>query len=81
MMSNDSLKGSGYFYLSITNSINRKQKLIKTTKRKAGLDFNMPVIQNQDRTRGRKQLKGLTCTWPLPNLKNTLFYKKLFSVF
>lgn len=80
MMSTDSLKGSGYFHLYITNSTNEKQKLIKTTKRKAGLDFNMPVMQNQDRTCGRKRLKGPTRTWPLPNLQNSLLYKKLFSV-
>lgn len=82
-MSNDSLKGPGYFYLYVTNSmasINKKQKLIKTAKGKASLDCNMPVKQNQDRTFEQRPLKGLTNTRPLPNLQNTLLYRKSFSV-
>lgn len=76
-MSNDSLKGPGYFYLYLTNSmasINKKQKLIKTTKRKASLDCNMPVKQNQDRTLEQRPLKGLTNTRGLSQIYKILFY-------
>lgn len=82
-MCEDSLKGSGCFYLYVTSSmgsIKKKQKLIRTTKKKASLDFNMAVRQNQDSTFEQRPLKSLTHTWPLANLQNTLLYKNLFPV-